>query len=62
MQSCYVVRLPILSEEERATLQQIAPSGMPDGIVTQIVGADAEGVCVVTLWDTDESETSSPST
>jgi hypothetical protein len=55
MATCLIVRLPLTADEEETTVKTILGSGeMPPGIVAQIAGSDAEGACVITLWDTEE--------
>ena len=57
MSTCFVVEYPGRTAEFfESMVKQIAPDGLPKGIVTQVVGSSPEGVTVVTVWDTDEAE------
>ena len=54
---CFVVEYPGRNAEFFESLvKQIAPQGLPKGIATQVVGSSADGVTVVTVWDTDDAE------
>jgi hypothetical protein len=57
MSMCIVVQYPGRTADFFESLvKQIAPEGLPKGIATQVVGTSAEGVTVVTVWDTDDAE------
>jgi hypothetical protein len=57
MSMCIVAQYPSRTPEFFESLvKQIAPEGLPKGIVTQVVGSSPEGVTVVTVWDSDEAE------
>ena len=57
MAQCVVANIPGRAGADfDAIIKEIAPGGLPKGVVTQIVGTSAEGLAIITLWDTDEAE------
>ena len=58
MPMCSVVLFPGLTidEWEVRIRKEIAPGQLPRGVASQLVGTSAEGVTVITEWDTEEGE------
>jgi hypothetical protein len=56
MAQCIVAQIPGRTAADfDAVIGEVAPGGLPKGVVTQIVGTSAEGLMIITLWDTDEA-------
>jgi hypothetical protein len=58
MPMCSVVQFPGLTTDEWEVRirKEIAPGQLPKGVASQVVGTSAEGVTVITVWDTEEGE------
>lgn len=57
MAQCIVAQIPGRTGADfDSVIKEIAPGGLPKGILTQIVGSSADGLTIITLWDTDEAE------
>ena len=52
----HIARLPGKTAADYDNLvKEVAPRGLPQGIVWQIAGTSPEGLTVTTLWNSDEA-------
>lgn len=54
MAQCIIAQLPGKTAADYDVLsKEVAPNGLPKGVVWQISGTSSEGLTVITLWDDD---------